>query len=133
MDGSLKINNQPKETTAPGNKGAADALPPRSLLDVIPEFEKINGWLGLNAAELLFAVAASARIGCIVEVGSYRGRSTVALCAGSSTGANVPVFAIEPHEHFIGIKGGAFGPSDRRAFFRTMLATKLTRLVRLIN
>jgi len=103
------------------------------LLASVPDFEKIDGWLKLNAAELLFAAAASVNSGCIVEVGSYRGRSTVALCAGSVSGAKLPVYAIEPHENFVGMKGGVFGPSDRRAFFRTMLTTKFASVVRLVN
>jgi predicted O-methyltransferase YrrM len=103
------------------------------LLQILPEFEKIEGWLKLEACELLFAAAASVRSGCIVELGSFRGRSTVALCAGSTAGSRIPVYAIEPHEHFVGYKGGVFGPSDRRAFFKTMLTTRFASLVRLIN
>jgi predicted O-methyltransferase YrrM len=106
---------------------------PLKLLDLVPDYEKIDGWLKLPEAELLFEAALSVKSGCIVEIGSYRGRSTVALAAGSRSGSKAPVFAIEPHEHFIGIKGGAFGPNDRRAFFRTLLQTKLFGLVRLLN
>src|SRR5579871_2007365 len=104
-----------------------------TLLHFVPDYEKIDGWLKLEEAELLFEAAMSVTSGCIVEIGSYRGRSTVALAAGSRSGAKAPVFAIEPHEHFIGIKGGAFGPNDRRAFFRTLLQTKLFGMVRLLN
>jgi predicted O-methyltransferase YrrM len=104
-----------------------------SLLGSVPNFEKIEGWLKPDAAELLFAAAASINSGCIVEVGSYRGRSTVALCAGSMAGSQVPVYAIDPHEHFVGIKGSVFGPGDRRAFFRTMLTSKFASIVRLVN
>jgi len=103
------------------------------LLRAVPDFETIDGWLKAEEAELLFAAAASVRSGCIVELGSYRGRSTVALCAGSVAGGKVPVFAVEPHEHFVGIKGGVFGAGDRRAFFKTMLTTRFANIVRLIN
>jgi predicted O-methyltransferase YrrM len=103
------------------------------LLDVIPDYDKVDGWLKLAEAEALFRHAAAVSAGCIVEVGSFRGRSTVALCAGSSAGAKVPVYAVEPHEHFTGTKGGVYGPGDRKAFFRTMLATKMTAVVRLLN
>jgi hypothetical protein len=57
----------------------------------------------------------------------------VALCAGSASRAKAPVYAIEPHEHFVGVKGSVFGPSDRRAFFKTMLTTRFANIVRLIN
>lgn len=112
---------------------AAEFHGPAKLLDLVPDYEKIDGWLKLPEAELLFEAAMSVKSGCIVEIGSYRGRSTVALAAGARSGGKAPVFAIEPHEHFVGIKGGAFGPNDRRAFFRTLLQTKLFSMVRLLN
>jgi len=122
-----------KAMTADGNFDGT--LPGRAsaLLQIVPDFEKIEGWLKLEDAELLFAAAAAVRSGCIVELGSFRGRSTVALCAGAVAGAKIPVYAIEPHEHFVGVKGGVFGPSDRRAFFKTMLTTRFAAQVRLIN
>jgi len=35
--------------------------------------------------------------GVIVEIGSWKGKSTVALGLGSQAGKNIPVFAIDPH------------------------------------
>jgi hypothetical protein len=131
MNHSVSIPIQ--EASAQIDGQDTDALAPTRLLDFIPEYEKIDGWLKLPEAELLFDAAVSVKSGCIVEIGSYRGRSTVALAAGSRSSSKAPVFAIEPHEHFIGIKGGAFGPNDRRAFFRTLLQTKLFSMVRLLN
>lgn len=84
-------------------------------------------------AELLFALAHDCAEGCIVEVGSYRGRSTVALALGTQAGANRPVYAIDPHEEFVGALGGRFGPEDRAAFYRHMLATGAYQTVRLVN
>jgi len=83
-----------------------------------------------DEADLLFHLAARVDSGCIVEVGSYRGRSTVALAQGA--GAR-PVFAIDPHEPFTGALGGTFGPEDRAAFFRAMLRSKSYERVRLVN
>ncbi len=117
----------------PPIKAEISASQSSALLRAVPDFEKIDGWLKAEDAELLFAAAASVRSGCIVELGSYRGRSTVALCAGSVAGGKVPVYAVDPHEHFVGIKGGVFGPGDRRAFFKTMLTTRYANIVRLIN
>ena len=71
--------------------------------------------------------------GCIVEVGSYRGRSTIALALGARKGFGVPVYAFDPHEAFTGIFGGEFGPEDRAAFYRNMLRSGCYREVRLIN
>ncbi len=112
---------------------ATDVEAAATLLDFVPEYDKIDGWLKVEEAELLFKAAMSVKSGCILEIGSYRGRSTVALAAGSRSGSKAPIYAVEPHEHFIGIKGGAFGPNDRRAFFRTLLQTKLFGMVRLLN
>jgi MMP 1-O-methyltransferase len=92
-----------------------------------------EGMVSLDEAERLYQIASGVKSGCIVEVGSYRGRSTVALAYGSRAGARVPVYAVEPHEVFKGVLGGAFGPADRAAFFRTMLRTGSYDVVRLVN
>jgi Methyltransferase domain len=80
-------------------------------------------------AELLSRLASEVRDGCIVEVGSWRGGSTIALARS----ATVPVYAIEPHEHFNGVMGGVFGPQDRVAFFQNLLAAGVVEKVRLVN
>ncbi|HZZ90576.1 MAG TPA: class I SAM-dependent methyltransferase, partial [Caulobacteraceae bacterium] len=95
---------------------------------------RIEGWLSKPEARFLFRCAKRTTGGCVVEVGSYRGRSTAALGFGVNTaGAGVPVFAIDPHEPFEGVFGGEFGPDDRGAFMRAMAATGLYRHVRLVN
>lgn len=104
-----------------------------SLRSIVPDFDSVAGWLRDAEAEELFRAAAAVRGGCIVEVGSYRGRSTLVLCAGSSIGAGAPVFAIEPHGEASGVRGGKFGPEDRAEFFRNFLNSGLTRYVRLLN
>src|SRR5580700_10131355 len=91
------------------------------------------GMISLDVAELLYSLAREVDDGVIVEVGSFRGRSTVALAAGSRAGHGAPVFAIEPHEPFHGVLGGEFGPRDRASFYRTMLRTRSFRDVRLVN
>lgn len=101
--------------------------------NIVESFEKTEGMISLEEALLLYDLAKNTREGCIVEVGSYRGRSTVALGLGSLNGHQVPVYAIEPHEEFIGILGGVFGPQDRGAFFQAMLDTMCYLIVRLIN
>jgi len=105
----------------------------RALGAVLPDFAAVAGWLNPEEAEELFQAAAAARGGCVVEVGSYRGRSTRILCAGSSIGAKVPVYAVEPHEETVGLLGAKFGPQDRAAFFRNFCHSELVRYVRLLN
>lgn len=81
----------------------------------------------------LYSLAHDVSEGVIVEVGSYRGKSTCALAIGSQRGHQVPVYAIEPHEPFKGIFGGGFGPKDRKAFYESMLETGCWDTVRLVN
>lgn len=95
--------------------------------------EKAEGMIGRPEAELLYAMAKDVREGCILEVGSYRGRSAVALGRGSMDGHGAPVYCIEPHEPFTGDLGGRFGPPDRGAFYRAMLDTTCFHPVRLVN
>jgi predicted O-methyltransferase YrrM len=98
MDGRIFTDTPEIESSVSRSSGEiANATAASGLLRMVPEFEKIDGWLGLHSAELLFTAAAAVRVGCIVEVGSYRGRSTTALCAGSAAGSKAPVYAIEPH------------------------------------
>lgn len=81
----------------------------------------------------LFELAQSVRDGCIVEIGSWRGRSAVALALGSKCAYRVPVYCIEPHESFHDICGGNYGAIDRNAFFQNMLRANVLDIVRLVN
>ena len=96
-------------------------------------FECTEGMINFDEAMLLYCLAREVRSGCIVEVGSYRGRSTVFLGNGSLDGVQVPVYAVDPHKDFVGVLGGIFGPKDRTAFYRTMLETGCSEIVSLIN
>jgi hypothetical protein len=95
--------------------------------------KKTEGMITFEEAKLLYDLATDITENCIVEIGSYRGRSTTALACGSLNGMSVPVFAIEPHEDFTGILKAEFGPQDRAAFFKTMLDTGCYKIVRLVN
>ena len=50
--------------------------------------------------------------GTIVEIGAYRGASTVALAMGVRDAGRGHVHSIDPHMHFRGVLGGAFSPQD---------------------
>jgi len=100
---------------------------------ILVEINETPGWLSLDEATLLYQLARQTTEGCIVEIGSYRGRSTIALSKGALAGGNRPVYAIEPHETFVGVLGGQFGPQDRGAFFSAMLKTASYKNVRLVN
>jgi hypothetical protein len=89
--------------------------------------------ISLAEAAFLYELARRTADGVIVEVGSYRGRSAIALAHGSMAGHRRPVFAIDPQEEFIGVLGGHFGPEDRAAFYRNMLHSEAYSIVRLVN
>lgn len=96
-------------------------------------YDCIEGMVSFDESLLLYSLANEVQSGCIVEIGSYRGRSTVFLGRGSLDGKNVPVYAIDPHKSFIGVLGGVFGAKDRTAFFQAMLNNGCSEIVALIN
>lgn len=96
-------------------------------------FDSTEGMICFDEALLLYHLSRQVTRGCIVEVGSYRGRSTVFLARGSLDGNIVPVYAIDPHRDYVGVLGGVFGPKDRGCFFKAMLDNKCSEIVRLIN
>jgi predicted O-methyltransferase YrrM len=59
----------------------------------------IEGWLTGAEGELLFRLAAACPPGLpVVEIGSWKGKSTVWLASGVRRSAGTLVFAIDPHE-----------------------------------
>jgi predicted O-methyltransferase YrrM len=60
------------------------------------ESEAIEGWLTEAEASFLFETARTTRH-AIVEIGSYKGKSTVSLALGALAGCRAPVWAIDPH------------------------------------
>jgi len=70
--------------------------------------------------------------GVIVEIGSYRGASTIALAQGSMQGPNIPVFAIDPHD-FTSMVGYKFTMTDSAYFMQNILLADVAHLVRPIT
>ncbi|MEM9373157.1 MAG: class I SAM-dependent methyltransferase [Planctomycetota bacterium] len=94
--------------------------------------EQTEGWLSADEARLLHDLASGVTRGCIVEIGAYRGRSTIALSAGAPDG--IGVHSIDPHaEMWIGERLAFRGPEDRRAFFESMIRSGAWRNVSLLN
>ena len=68
------------------------------IKEVIEEADKIEGWLSSAEAEFLYNAAKNCRgEGVIVEIGAWKGKSTVCLAHGSKDGKNITVFSIDPH------------------------------------
>lgn len=95
------------------------------LADALGAIEGVEGWLTHDQARRLYVAASSLRAPAqIVEIGSFRGRSTVVLALASEPG--VAVVAIDPHA------GSDRGPQEiagyesaataDRAVFETNLA-----------
>lgn len=58
----------------------------------------IQGWLSDAEGELLFDLARQCvGKGVIIEIGSWKGKSTIWLAKGSQAGRSVPIYAIDPH------------------------------------
>ncbi len=57
-----------------------------------------EGWLTGNEALFLYKTAKKCDKGCIVEIGSYKGRSTMFLAAGSRAGHFAKVYSIDTHD-----------------------------------
>lgn len=91
----------------------------------------IEGQIASAEAELLYERARAATV-CIVEIGAFRGRSTVALALGSQAGNGVPVYSIDPHEQ-AGEGEYPYGPADRAAWTRNVLDAGVADIVRPIN
>jgi predicted O-methyltransferase YrrM len=59
---------------------------------------EVDGWLRDDEGELLFNLGQSCvGAGAIVEIGSWKGKSTIWLGKGSAAGRRIPVWAVDPH------------------------------------
>jgi MMP 1-O-methyltransferase len=68
---------------------------------VKPLIADIPGWLTDEEGEALYELArACTGKGVIVEIGSWKGKSTVCLGLGSRDGTSVPVYAVDPHADY---------------------------------
>jgi predicted O-methyltransferase YrrM len=99
-----------------------------------PRPEGVEGWLTAEQASVLAAAAAACPAdGEIVEIGSFRGLSTIVLAAHAPEGASVT--AIDPHAgndrgpgEIVGYADAA--ASDRAAFERNLAAAGVRHRVR---
>ncbi len=71
------------------------AVVPREVSDVIAS---IDGWLTDREVEFLFRMAHRCPPqAAILEIGSFKGKSTVCLAKGSQAGPQAKVYAVDPH------------------------------------
>ncbi len=68
----------------------------RSFDETLQAVSGVDGWMSPDQAERLYRAAAATRAGdTIVEIGSFRGRSTIVLASAAPQG--VQIVAIDPH------------------------------------
>jgi predicted O-methyltransferase YrrM len=95
-----------------------------------------QGGINLTQGMALLRHAASVDAGHVVEIGSYKGKSSVALCYGihsAGRSGHIRLYCIDPHAPFAGELGGKFGPVDRRDFYVNMIQTGAFEHASLIN
>jgi predicted O-methyltransferase YrrM len=107
---------------------------PPGLAGALAEVRDVPGWLSDDQAARLWACAARLRgAGTIVEIGSYRGRSTIVLARAAEEG--VEVVAIDPHAgndrgpQQLAVDAAA-GEADHRAFAAHLEAAGVRERVR---
>ena len=68
---------------------------------VKPLIADVPGWLTDEEGEALYDLArACTGKGVIVEIGSWKGKSTICLGLGSRAGSSLPVYAVDPHADY---------------------------------
>lgn len=93
---------------------------------------KIDGWLTPNEASTLFDLASEAT-GPVVEIGSWRGRSTAALALGSMAGNKQPVYAIDSFLPVLTTQTGTISePSSQQLLRFNLDSAGVNGLVRII-
>jgi predicted O-methyltransferase YrrM len=107
---------------------------PHSLNETLAAIEGVDGWLTADQARRLYVAAAACPPGGrIVEIGSFRGRSTIVLASAAPAGAEV--VAIDPHAGTDRGPGEITGHedearADRAAFDSNLAAAGLAGRVR---
>ena len=109
------------------------ASPGRRSRDELDLVMSVEGQIGRAEARALVDLARQAAPGsAIVELGSHRGRSAVALALGARRAGVKRVYAIDPHEESRGVHGGVFGPADQAALYANLARTGLGETISVV-
>jgi len=105
-----------------------DTHTPKNLLRLLGHVE---GWLSNHEALLLYHLAQKIPVsGDIVEIGSYKGKSTIALAEGMKhSSKHAVVWAIDPHEGVIKSDSGATHGATFTAFQKNIKLAQLESFV----
>lgn len=117
-----------------------DLFDPSALGRFRRSARRVDGWLSRNEEAILFRLArAVPREDCIVELGSWLGRSTILLGGGSKTGNGAAVFAVdyfraaEEHRAFLEARVGEIARDYWDQFHANMRAAGIDGQVRAIR
>lgn len=66
-------------------------------LDLLRKISGVEGCVSTKEAIFLYEAAKNCKNGVIVELGSWKGKSTICLGLGSKNGSGVKVYAVDPH------------------------------------
>lgn len=89
-------------------------------MDSVDVAMSVEGQVSRAEAAMLAKLAQDVPRGdSIVEIGTYRGRSAVALALGARVNGN-RVYAVDPHTDFRGVRRGHFGPEDMSALYANL-------------
>lgn len=108
----------------------------KTIEETMESYPYEKGGITLIEAKALSKYAECVTSGVIVEIGSYKGKSALAIAHGVNAlkSDNPPqIFCVDPHKAFVGELGGIFGPEDRKDFFKLMLDSEAYKYVSLIN
>lgn len=89
---------------------------------------EVEGHLNPAEADLLEHLASEVVAGCIVEIGSFRGKSTIRLAHGARV-SGCEVYAVDPHDPF-NDNGTWFGIEDRAVFLQNILNAGVADIVK---
>lgn len=94
----------------------------------------IDGMISNEECAFLYELAKTAGDGCLVEIGTYHGKGTVALALGSRAGRRAPVYTMDPFVPYSGpLQRRRFGPRDKTTLLRNLLLAGVTEEVWLIH
>jgi predicted O-methyltransferase YrrM len=100
------------------------------VLDYEQEINSISGWLTQREATILYELAKTVPSRqAIVEIGSWKGRSTACLARGAQDGRGATVYAIDPHTGSHEHRRGGKLVDTYPAFLATLRRLNLLRQV----
>lgn len=101
---------------------------PQEVVEIMGMFED-----PLYQANIFYSYAREAGGGCIVELGTYRGRGSVALALGTRDGNALKVYTIDDYIERKGWIGESYGSEDKGAFLVNVKAAGLEEDITLLQ